>query len=149
MACRHVPTVYLWQMTKGHITIWMWPPYLVPEVGGKCERNYVQNVQKSEASLWKNPSSHHKSIRRSLIVSSAVRSLGWEDPLEEEMAMHSSIPAWEIPWTEEPGGLQSVGSPRVGHDWATSRSRSRSCSNICHPSGINLQLQLQIWGQIQ
>ncbi len=38
-----------------------------------------------------------------------VRSLGWEDPLEEEMATHSSILAWEIPWTEEPGGLQSMG----------------------------------------
>ena len=42
--------------------------------------------------------------------------LGWEDPLEEEMATHSSIPAWEIPWTEEPGGLQSMGSQRVRHD---------------------------------
>ena len=39
-----------------------------------------------------------------------VRSLGWEDPLEEEMATHSSILAWRIPWTEEPGGLQSTGS---------------------------------------
>ena len=38
-----------------------------------------------------------------------VRSLSWEDPLEKEMATHSSIPAWEIPWTEEPGGLQSMG----------------------------------------
>ena len=38
-----------------------------------------------------------------------VRSLGWEDPLEEEMATHSNILAWEIPWTEEPGGLQSIG----------------------------------------
>ena len=41
-----------------------------------------------------------------------VQSLGWEDPLEEEMATHSSIPAWEIPWTEEPGGLQSMGSQK-------------------------------------
>ena len=40
-------------------------------------------------------------------------SLGWEDPLEKEMATHSSILAWEIPWTEEPGGLQSSGSQRV------------------------------------
>ena len=39
-----------------------------------------------------------------------VPSLGWEDPLEKEMAIHSSILAWEIPWTEEPGGLQSMGS---------------------------------------
>ena len=46
-----------------------------------------------------------------------VRSLGWEDPLEEQMATHSSILAWRIPWTEEPGRLQSIGSQRVGHDW--------------------------------
>ena len=45
-----------------------------------------------------------------------VRPLGQEDPLEEGMATHSSILAWEIPWTEEPGGLQSMGSQRVGHD---------------------------------
>ena len=48
-----------------------------------------------------------------------VRSLGWEDPLEEEMATHSSIFAWRIPLTEDPGGLQFIGSQRVGHDWAT------------------------------
>ena len=45
-----------------------------------------------------------------------VQSLGWEDPLEKGMATHSSILAWRIPWTEEPGGLQSMGSQRVGHD---------------------------------
>ena len=48
-----------------------------------------------------------------------VRFLGWEDPLEEEMATHSSVLAWEIPWTGEPGGLQSLGSQRVGHNLAT------------------------------
>ena len=45
-----------------------------------------------------------------------VQSLGQEDSLEKEMATHSSILAWRIPWTEEPGGLQSMGSQRVGHD---------------------------------
>ena len=45
-----------------------------------------------------------------------VRSLGWEDPLEKEMVSHSSTLAWKIPWTEEPGGLQSMVSQRVGHD---------------------------------
>ena len=45
-----------------------------------------------------------------------VRSLGQEDPLEKEMATHSSSLAWKIPWMEEPGGLQSMGSQRVGHD---------------------------------
>ena len=51
-----------------------------------------------------------------------VRSLGWEDPLEKEMATHSSILAWEIPRTEDPGSLQSMGSQRVRHNWATSLS---------------------------
>ena len=54
-----------------------------------------------------------------------VRSLGLEDPLEKEMAIHSSILAWRIPWMEEPGGLQSTGSQRVRHDWATSLSLSQ------------------------
>ena len=44
-----------------------------------------------------------------------LQSLCWEDPLEEDMASHSSILAWRVPWTEEPGGLQSVASHRVGH----------------------------------
>ena len=46
-----------------------------------------------------------------------VQSLGGEDPLKEEMAIHSSILFWRIPWTEEPGGLQSTGLQRVRHDW--------------------------------
>ena len=45
-----------------------------------------------------------------------VQSLGWEDPLEEDMAAHSSILAWRIPWLEDPGGVQSMGSRRVRHD---------------------------------
>ena len=45
--------------------------------------------------------------------------MGWEGPLEKEMATHSSILAWKMPWTEEPGGLQSMGLQRVGHDLAT------------------------------
>ena len=49
-----------------------------------------------------------------------VRFLGQEDPLEKEIAIHSSTLAWKIPWTEEPDRLQSMGSQRVGHDWATS-----------------------------
>ena len=49
-----------------------------------------------------------------------VWSLGWEDPLEKEMATHSSTLAWKIPWTEEPGRLQPMGSQRVGPNWVTS-----------------------------
>ena len=63
-----------------------------------------------------------------------VQSMGWEDPLEEEMATHSSILAWKIPWTEEPGGLQSMGSQRVRHNWATEHTVDLQCC-------INFSLQ--------
>ena len=49
----------------------------------------------------------------------------WGDPLEEEMATHSSILAWEIQWTEEPGGLQSMGHKNVGHDLTTRRQQQK------------------------
>ena len=57
--------------------------------------------------------------RLSAMLETRARSLSPEDPLEKEMATHSSILAWKIPWAEEPGRLQSMGSQRVGHDWAT------------------------------
>ena len=52
-----------------------------------------------------------------------VWSLAQEDPLEKDMATHSSNFAWEIPWTEEPGGLQSMKMQRAGHDWATNQQQ--------------------------
>ena len=58
----------------------------------------------------KNPPTNVRDIR------DVGQSLGWEDPLEEGMATHSSILAWRIPWTEEPAGLQSIGSQRVGYN---------------------------------
>ena len=54
--------------------------------------------------------------RLSTMQETGVRSLGWEDPLEKEMAIYSRTIAWKIPWTEEPGRLQSVDSQTVGHD---------------------------------
>ena len=51
----------------------------------------------------------------SVVQKTWVQSLGWEDPLEKGMATHSSIPAWRVPWTEEPGRLKSMGSQTVGH----------------------------------
>ena len=57
-----------------------------------------------------------------------VLSLGWEDPLEKEMAIHSSILAWEIPQTEEPGGLHSMESQRVKHGWATNIHKGDSAN---------------------
>ena len=55
-----------------------------------------------------------------------VQSLGQEDPLEKEMATHSSISVWKIPWTEETGGLQSIGWQRVEHYWTTEHTHSPS-----------------------
>ena len=69
--------------------------------------------------------------------------LGQEEPLEKEMATHSSIPVWRIPWTEKPGGLQSMGSQRVGHDWSDSMHADaaaaaaksiQSCPTLCDPT---------------
>ena len=56
-----------------------------------------------------------------------VQSLGLEPPLQEEIATHSSILAWKIPWTEEPGGLQSTGLQRVTHDWAHTHTSLFEC----------------------
>ena len=77
-----------------------------------------------------------------------VWSLGWEDLLEKEMATHSSTLAWKIPWTGEPGRLQSMGLQRVGHNWATSLSFTKctaaaakslqSCPTLCDPMDCNL-----------
>ena len=73
-------------------------------------------------SLWVFPGS---SVVKNLLAKQEmwVQFLSWEDPLEKETATHSGILAWEIPWTEEPGGLQSMGSQRVGHDLATKQQQ--------------------------
>jgi len=75
-----------------------------------------------------------------------VRSLGWKDTLEKGMVTHSGIPAWRIPWTEDPGGLQSLGWQRVGHDWATNHHYigvSTFSSAAPRPGDINQQQQQQ------
>ena len=64
-----------------------------------------------------------------------VWSLGWEDSLEKEMATHSSILAWKISWTKEPGGLQSMGSQRAGHGWVTNILTDLPFQK-CHKVGI-------------
>ena len=74
-------------------------------------------VKSSEVDIKVHVSSVAQMVKRlSTMQETRVRSLGWEDPLEKEMATHSSTIAWKIPWTEEPGRLQSMGSQRVGHD---------------------------------
>ena len=62
-----------------------------------------------------------------------IQSLGWEDSLEKGIATHSGILVWRIPWTEEPGGLQSMGSQRVGHDWVTKTFTFNNNNNrVCY-----------------
>ena len=68
-----------------------------------------------------------------------IRSLGWEDPLKEVMATHSSILAWRIPWTEQPGRLQSMGSQRVKHNWATQHTL------IIYPNKNRKELRERNW----
>ena len=73
----------------------IWFPRVLDFPGGSAEKKSPARQEPQEMWVW---------------------SLGWEDPLEEDMATHSGIPAWRIPWTEEPGGLPSTGSERIGHD---------------------------------
>ena len=78
------------------------------------------------------------------IQETRVLSLDWEDPLEKEMATHSSILAWEIPWTEEPGELQSMGSQRVEHDLANKQQQQQFSSvaqaslTLCDPMDCSM-----------
>ena len=108
--------------------------YLIVE-GTTTEEGWKKK-KNSSALLW-TPSSFYLvfipsslCIYRASLVAQMVKNLpamqetlvwflGQKDPLEEGMTIHSSILAWRIPWTEEPGGLQSMGSQRVGYDWVT------------------------------
>ena len=79
---------------------------------GTVQRVFLQNLQ-----YYERTSLVAQTVKRlSTMQETRVRALGWEDPLEKEMAIHSSTIAWRIPWTEEPGRLQSMGTQRVGHD---------------------------------
>ena len=86
-------------------------PDSIPGVGRSPGEGIGYPLQYSWASLMAQMVKNLSVMRQTW-----VQSLGWEDPLEEGMATHSSILAWRIPWTEEPGRLQSMGSQRVGHE---------------------------------
>ena len=78
---------------------------------GRKELDTTERLHFTWASLVAQRLKHLPAMRETW-----VRSLGQEDPLKKEMAIHSNTIAWKIPWTEEPGRLQSIGSQRVGHD---------------------------------
>ena len=84
--------------------------YLTEQSGSGLELTYTEYQGFPGASVVKNLPAKQE------MQETWVPSWVWEDPLKEEMATHSSILAWRIPWTEEPGGLQFVGLQRIGHD---------------------------------
>ena len=80
----------------------------------KCESSYIISLSQGYFGYSGALAQSVKDLPA--VQETQVRSLGWEDPLEKAMAPHSSTLAWKIPWMEEPGRLQSMGSLRVGHD---------------------------------
>ena len=90
-------------------------PGSIPESGRSPGEGIGYPLQYSWASLVVQTIKNPHAMRETW-----VQSPGWEDPMEKWKATHSSILAWRIPWTEEPGRLQPMGSQRVGHNWATS-----------------------------
>ena len=102
-------------------------------------RNSMQSLFKWFSSFLKSYVNWQYSIVAQMVKSPSamqetwVQSLGREDPLEEDKAIHSSILACRIPWTEKPGGLQSTGSQRVRHDWVTNtfKPHGHCCSCLC------------------
>ena len=76
-------------------------------------------------------------------------SLGWEDPLEKEMATHSSILAWRTPWTEEPGGLQSVVLQRIRHDWNDLAHTDTNTLNVTITTGYFLSIHTWVLSTIE
>ena len=74
-----------------------------------------------------------------------AQSLSWEDPLKKGMATHSSILAWKIPWAEEPGGLQSMGSQRVGHDWVTNTPHWSKAGVLIRRDAQSHRREMAMW----
>ena len=96
------------------------PAYLQPGVEGKWPFLKHLNTAVPTLKEWGGEGKPTQMVKNPPVIQETqVQSLSWEDPLEKGKATHSSILAWRIPWTEEPGGLQSMGSQRVGHDWVT------------------------------
>ena len=121
----------------------LWP---MPCRATKIDRSWWRVLTRC-GPLEKGIANHFSILKSSLVAQTVkclptmwetwVQSLGQEDLLEKEMATHSSILAWKIPWTEEPGGLQSMGSQRVGHDWETSLSLSFTFLYCCLENPMN------------
>ena len=101
-------------------------PKLIPVPPNYHPYSYMKAIRKTRASLVA------RMVKTLLAMQETwVQSLGWEDPLEEGMAAHSSILAWRIPWTEKSGRQQSMGLQRVRHDWVTKHSTRKAKQTEC------------------
>ena len=105
------PRIFPTQGWNAHLLLCRWIPYLSRKRSPTLVCYGYHNKDFPSGSAVKNLPAILE------MLETQVPSLGWEDPLEEGMATHSSIFAWRIPWTEEPGRQQSIGSQRVGYDW--------------------------------
>ena len=99
------------EMSKFHSEICNTESKRIPSLAD----SYIKPPRKSNMGLPSSSGSKHPPAKQE----TQDWFLGWEDPLDKEMATHSCIHAWRIPWMDEPGGLQSMGLQRVGHAWAT------------------------------
>ena len=95
---------------------------------GRKESDTTERLNRTELWCYMGSLVAQRVKRLPAMRESQVRPLGWEDPLEKEMATHFSTLAWKIPWTEEPGRLQSMGSQRIG-DWVTSLFSTAKTAN--------------------
>ena len=115
-----------------------------PEEPGELQSTRLQRVRHDWSDLA--PSTVPAVKRLCTMWETWVQCLGREDPLEKEMAIHSITIAWKIPWTEKPDRLQSMGSQRVGHDWATSLSLSFTSNSYKGQfSRLNISLRVTKW----
>ena len=118
------PTQRTWVWASFGSWWWTGKPGMLQSMGSQ----WVGHNQETELN-WTKPMvqrlKHLPTMRET-----GVWSLHQEDPLEKDMATHSSMLLWRIPWTEEPGGLQSMGSQRVGHDWATEQQLSTQMNGV-------------------
>ena len=125
---------------------WAWLPKPLESYGSLSHKLPLTSHSRDVGRTRLNSESHDNSLGLTIcgyrqvknlpaVWESWVQSLGQKDPLKKGTATHSSILAWRIPWTEEPGGLQSIKSQRVGHDWVTQQQQTGPCSNATSTKG--------------
>ena len=117
--------------------------WFIQSITSSWSKRKLQNVHQSMFSQEKWVAKAEKNLPA--MWEMWVWSLGWENPLEKGMATHSSILAWKIPWTEEPGGLQFMGSQRVRHNWVN----NTQTHTFCLSNNMDLSLYINIGNALE